>query len=150
MAKKTKNIEYYEAIGRRKTSVARVRLYIVSKDKITNIDGVKIKAGSIFINKKPIEKVFSESYNQDFINLPLKNTKSEHRFAISIFVNGGGKNGQLEAIVHGISRALTLVNEENKTSLKKIGLLTRDPRKKERRKVGTGGKSRRAKQSPKR
>lgn len=150
MAKKKKNIEYYEAVGRRKTSVARVRLYLVSKDKTVNVNGQKISAGQIYINKLPIEKVFLESYKRDFIFLLLKNVNADDRFAISIIVKGGGKNSQLEAIIHGISRALTLVDQENKSKLRKMGFLTRDPRKKERRKVGTGGKARRAKQSPKR
>lgn len=150
MVKKIKNIKYYEAVGRRKKSVARIRLYLVGKDKTVNVNGQKISAGQIYINKFPIEKIFLESYKRDFIFLPLKITGNNERFAISIIVKGGGKNGQLEAIVHGISRALTLVDQENKSKLKKIGFLTRDPRKKERRKVGTGGKARRAKQSPKR
>ena len=75
---------------------------------------------------------------------------NKNRFAISIKTSGGGKNGQLEAIVHGISRSLSKVDENYRSALKKNGFLTRDPRKKERRKVGTGGKARRAKQSPKR
>ena len=82
--------------------------------------------------------------------LPLKATSSVDRFAISIKVSGGGKKGQLGAIVHGISRALVLVDEANKKILRSLGLITRDPRVKERRKVGTGGKARREKQSPKR
>ncbi len=67
MAKKTKNIEYYEAIGRRKTSAARVRLYLLGKDKTASANGVKIKGGEIFVNKKPLQKIFSESYKRDFI-----------------------------------------------------------------------------------
>ena len=82
--------------------------------------------------------------------MPLKLTQNEGRFAISILTEGGGKNGQLEAIVHGLARALLLSDQGYKVVLKKAGLLTRDPRKRERRKVGTGGKARRAKQSPKR
>lgn len=150
MVKNKKNIEYYEAVGRRKTSVARVRLYLVGKDKTVNVNGYKISAGQIYINKLPIEKVFLENYKRDFIFLPLKNVDADDRFAISVIVKGGGKNSQLEAIIHGISRALILVDKENKSKLRKMGFLTRDPRKKERRKVGTGGKARRAKQSPKR
>ncbi|MBW7960348.1 30S ribosomal protein S9 [Patescibacteria group bacterium] len=150
MTKKTKNLEYYEAVGRRKTSVARVRLYLTGKDKTTVINGQKLKAGEVVINKKPLEKIFTEEYKRNFITSPLKALNSEERFVVSIITKGGGKNGQLEAVVHGISRALVLADEGNKTSLKKLGLLTRDPRKKERRKVGTGGKARRTKQSPKR
>lgn len=150
MVKKKKDIEYYEAIGRRKRSVARVRLYFVGKDKTANINGQKISAGQIYINKFPIEKVFLENYKRDFIFLPLKISAANERFAVSVIVKGGGKNAQLEAIIHGISRALVLVDQENKSKLRKMGFLTRDSRKKERRKVGTGGKARRVKQSPKR
>jgi len=141
MAKKTKNLKYYEGVGRRKQAVARVRLYIKSHQKIKN--------GEIHINNKPFEQVYS-SYQREFALLPLKLTNNENRFAISIRTSGGGKNGQLEAIVHGIARSLSKVDESYHSILKKNGLLTRDPRKKERRKVGTGGKARRAKQSPKR
>ncbi len=150
MAKKTKNIEYYEAIGRRKRAVARVRLYLPGKDKTASVGSLKIKAGEVYINNKPFDKIFIEDYKRNFILGPLKLTKNEGRFAISILTEGGGKNGQLEAIVHGLARALTVSDQTIKVSLKKAGLLTRDPRKKERRKVGTGGKARRTKQSPKR
>ena len=141
MAKKTKNLEYYEGVGRRKQAVARVRLYIKTHS--------KIKKGEVYINDRPIDKVYS-FYQRDFALSPLKLTGSEDRFAISIKTEGGGKNGQLEAIVHGIARSLSKVDESYRPILKKSGFLTRDPRKRERRKVGTGGKARRAKQSPKR
>lgn len=151
MVKKTKNILYYEAVGRRKTAVARVRLYIVDKNKTVSVnDDLKIKAGEIYINSKPLDEVFPESYKKDFLKTPLKITNNEDRFAISVKVGGGGKTGQLEAIIHGLSKALVLVDKEYKSILRKFGLLTRDPREKERRKVGTGGKARREKQSPKR
>ena len=78
-------------------------------------------------------------------------TKNQDRFAISIVVSGGGTNGQLDSMVHGLARALEKVDKETyRPILKTNGLLTRDSRKKEARKVGTGGKSRRMKQSPKR
>ncbi len=150
MAKKTKNIEYYEAVGRRKKAVARIRLYLPGKDKTATINKQKIKAGEIYINRQPIEKIFVQDYKREFIMMPLKMTNNADRFAVSILIEGGGKNGQLEAIVHGLSRALTISDQGYKVTLKKAGLLTRDARKRERRKVGTGGKARRAKQSPKR
>ena len=151
MPKKTKDIKYYEGIGRRKQSVARIRLYLPTKEKIISVNNVKIKVGEIFINKKPVEKVFPSSYERESYLLPLKLTNNLDRFAISIFVKGGGTKGQLDAIVHGLSRAIELVDKKNyRPILKKEKLLTRDSRKKERRKVGTGGKARRAKQSPKR
>lgn len=151
MPKKTKNVQYYESIGRRKRSVARVRLYIPNKEKIAQIGSSKIKAGEIYLNNKPLKEVIVTDYEREFIIKPLKLTNNVDRFAVSITVIGGGHNGQLEAIIHGISRAVDEVDRNQyRQLLKKQGLLRRDPRKKERRKVGTGGKSRRVKQSPKR
>ncbi len=150
MAKKRKDIEYYEAVGRRKKSVARARLFLVDKNNTIDINGLKLRKGDMLVNLKPLEKIFTKNYEREYIKLPLKLTNNEERFAISIFVKGGGLTGQEEAIAHAISRALILVDEGYKSVLRKNGLLTRDPRKKERRKVGTGGKARREKQSPKR
>ncbi len=151
MPKKSKNVKYFAAVGRRKESVAQVRLYITGRDKIANVDGMKIKVGEIFVNKLPIEKIFPAINEKVSYLKPLKLTDSEDRFAISIRVRGGGKVGQLEAIIHGLARAIEKVDKEKyRITLKKSGLLTRDSRIRERRKVGTGGKARRAKQSPKR
>ena len=152
MPKKTKQVTYYEGIGRRKESVARVRLYIVTgKDKTASIGGQKIKVGSIYANKNPIEKLFGAEHEKFRYLAPLKLTGSEDRFAISILVRGGGRTGQLEAIIHGLARALDKVDTNAYHSLiKKEGYFTRDPRVRQRRHVGTGGKARRAKQSPKR
>lgn len=151
MTKKSKDVLYYEATGRRKTAVARVRLYIATKNKEVTVGGVKINAGQIMLNGKDITLTFGNSYEKKQFLTPLKLVQSEDRFAVSIVSRGGGKNGQLEAIVLGISRALEKVDKSTyRPILKKEGLLKRDPRARERRKVGTGGKSRRAKQSPKR
>jgi len=151
MAKKTKDIKYYEAVGRRKSAVARVRLYIPTKEKIVTVGTLKIKAGEIYLNKKPLNELVTLERDRNFVSLPLNLTKNEGRFAISILTSGGGRTSTLEAIVHGISRALEISDKETyRPILKKQGLLKRDPRKKERRKVGTGGKARRLKQSPKR
>ncbi|PIP15171.1 30S ribosomal protein S9 [Candidatus Roizmanbacteria bacterium CG22_combo_CG10-13_8_21_14_all_35_9] len=151
MAKKEKNLKYYEAVGRRKKAVARIRLYLVGKDKIASVNNHKIKAGEILINNHPLEKIINTTYERTFFLSPLVLTNNTERFAISILVQGGGYQGQLEAMVHGLARALELVDKETYRSiLKKQGLLTRDARKRERRKVGTGGKARRKKQSPKR
>lgn len=151
MAKKIKNLSYYEAVGRRKQSVARVRLYLIKKSAEVSVGKLKIKPGEIFINNKSIDETSFKTYKKMFLLLPLTLTKNENRFAISIIVNGGGTTGQLDAMVHGIARALLIVdNEAYRPLLKANGLLTRDPRKKETRKVGTGGKARRMKQSPKR
>ncbi len=151
MAKKTKDVQYYEGIGRRKRSIARVRLHLVSKDKIAAVGDKKLKAGEIYLNDKPIQQTFPSLHEKEYYSIPLKLTNSLDRFAVTVKISGGGKKGQLDAIVHGLSRALELVDKETfRPLLKKEGLLTRDPRKKERRKVGKGGKARKAKQSPKR
>ena len=150
MAKKTKNLEYYEAIGRRKEAVARARCYIVGRDKVATVKGLKIKAGDILINKKPSKTLFPSSYEQLVYLEPLTLTKNIDRFAISILVSGGGKSGQLMAVSHALARAVEKADKAMRPILKKKGLLTRDQRVKERRKVGTSGKARRQKQSPKR
>lgn len=151
MVKKTKDIGYYEAVGRRKQSVARVRLYLPKKKGEVLVNKLNIKAGEIYINGKSLEKSTLKSYEKFFLSLPLTLTKNQDRFAISILVSGGGTTGQLDAMVHGVARALEIVDKgAYRPTLKANGLLTRDPRKKETRKVGTGGKARRMKQSPKR
>ncbi|PIU37227.1 30S ribosomal protein S9 [Candidatus Roizmanbacteria bacterium CG06_land_8_20_14_3_00_34_14] len=151
MVKKIKDLSYYEAVGRRKQSVARVRLYLIKKSTEVTVGKLKIKAGEIFINGKSIDETSFKVYKKKFLMMPLILTKNEKRFAVSIIVNGGGTTGQLDAMVHGIARALLVVDTEAYRSiLKTSGMLTRDPRKKETRKVGTGGKARRMKQSPKR
>ena len=115
------------------------------------VNKLNIKAGEIYINGKSLEKIALKSYEKNFLSLPLTLTKNQDRFAVSILVSGGGTTGQLDAMVHGVARALEIVDKEAyRPLLKANGLLTRDPRKKETRKVGTGGKARRMKQSPKR
>jgi len=151
MVKKVKDVSYYEAVGRRKRSVARIRLYLIKKNAEVLVGKLKIKTGEIFINGKSIDETSFKPYKKRFLLFPLILTKNENRFGVSIMVNGGGTTGQLDAMVHGIARALLIVdNNTYRPLLKANGLLTRDPRKKETRKVGTGGKARRMKQSPKR
>jgi small subunit ribosomal protein S9 len=151
MAKKTKEISYYEAVGRRKQSVARVRLYLPKKGGAVLVNKLKIKPGEIYINGKSLEEIAFKSYEKNFLSLPLILTKNQDRFAVSIIVSGGGTTGQLESMAHGLARAIEIVDKEAyRPLLKANGLLRRDPRKKETRKVGTGGKARRMKQSPKR
>lgn len=151
MVKKTKDIKYYEATGRRKEAVARVRLYIPGKDKTVTADGMKIKQGEIYVNKKILSDYCPALYEQKSILNPFKLTGNEGRFVVTIHVEGGGKTGQVGAIIHGIARAINEVDRDQyRAILKEEGLLTRDPRTRERRKVGRGGKARRRKQSPKR
>ncbi len=151
MAKKKKDIQYYESVGRRRESVARIRLHIVTgKDNSATVKGSKMKQGEVVINEKLLADYFPSAAEQNLIMRPFKLTDSADRFVATIVVKGGGKNGQVEAISHGISRALCLADESFREVLKAEGLLTRDARIRERRKVGTGGKARRQKQSPKR
>ncbi|MBI2613730.1 MAG: 30S ribosomal protein S9 [Candidatus Levybacteria bacterium] len=138
--------DYIFAIGRRKSSTAQARLY--KKD--TVVWGATVKKGEVFVNNKPALAYFGKSFEGAYRE-PLQATGTENKFAISIKVSGGGKMGQLEASVLAMARALDKVDREKFHSiLKKKGMLTRDPRVRERRKVGMGGKSRRRKQSPKR
>jgi small subunit ribosomal protein S9 len=151
MAKKAKDIQYYETVGRRKEAVARVRLYIPGKDKTVTVGTKKLSVGDIVVNDTPINKVFSSKSEEQQYLSPFTLTNSLGRFVTTIVVKGGGKAGQLEAVIHGISRGLVLVDkDENRSILKENDLLRRDSRTRERRMVGTGGKSRRQKQSPKR
>jgi small subunit ribosomal protein S9 len=150
MAKKSKDLQYYEAVGRRKESVARVRLHIATASKPAMYKGEKVNVGDVMINMKPLAEYFGTEALKRNCLFPLRITNNADRFATTIVVKGGGTKGQMEAIILGISRALCKVDEELRPVLKENGLLTRDPRVKERRKVGTGGKARRQKQSPKR
>jgi len=150
MTKKTKDLKYYEAVGRRKEATAIARLYIIDKEGVVTVSGIKIKKGEIFVNGKPIEESYRSEEEKMIYQKPLKLTNCQDRFAISIKVSGGGKRGRLFAITLALSRALALVDQNYRSILRDEGLLTVDSRVKERRKVGTGGKARRKKQSPKR
>lgn len=125
----------YMATGRRKTSVARVRL----------VPG----SGNITVNKRSIDEYFDYDTLKALIREPLILTDTLDKYDVYVNVNGGGFTGQAGAIRHGISRALLEVNEELRPVLKKAGLLTRDPRMKERKKYGLK-KARRAPQFSKR
>lgn len=147
---KTDKKTYYEAVGRRRESSARVRLHVVKGKTAPTVYDTKQSPGDILVNKLPYTKYFPLEIDQKKILLPLELTKSTEKFVITIHVGGGGKQGQVGAIRHGLARALCLVDESYRGILKPVGLLTRDPRTRERRKAGTGGKARRQKQSPKR
>lgn len=148
---KVKQIQYYEAVGRRKEAVARVRLYITGREKVSTVEGGKIKQGEIMVNKKPVAEIFNSSASKIRLAQPFKSTNTEDRFAVSAHIVGGGPNGQLEALILGIARALEKSDKDViRPLLKENGLLTRNPKVRQRRMVGTGGKARRKKQSPKR
>lgn len=143
-SKKTKANNFVAAVGRRKTAIARVRLY--SKASVPGKDGVQL-----MVNNKSAEEYFGGNANKNAFRKPFILTETLNKFSATVMVVGGGIASQLDAVVHGISRALSALDSEKyRHTLKAAGLLTRDSRKRERRKVGTGGKARRAKQSPKR
>ena len=114
--------EIHYATGRRKTSSARVYL---SKGK-----------GDITVNSKPLNEYFGRQVAQMLVMQPLKLTELDEKVNIKVMVKGGGSFGQAGAIRHGISRALIEYDVELRPQLKKAGLLTRDPRKVERKKPG--------------
>ena len=114
--------QYFEALGRRKSATARVRLY--SGD------------GSIVVNDKPANDYFTRGVDQQSISAPLIVAGLEKSFDISVKVKGGGVTGQAGAVSLGIARALLLSNPDLRTSLKRNRLLTRDARVKERKKPG--------------
>ncbi len=126
---------YFYGTGRRKKSVARVRVYPGT--------------GSIIINGKTIDEYFGLETMNLIVNQPLEITGNVGKFDVVANVTGGGLSGQAGAIRHGISRALVLADEANKVSLKAAGFLTRDPRMKERKKYGLKA-ARRASQFSKR
>lgn len=147
---KAEALQYYEAVGRRKESSARARLYVV-KEATATISGVEVAKGNMIVNGKPVEQYFGgEIYKKLYLE-PFRTTNTIGRFVISIQVVGGGPSGQLGATIHAISRALAKVDPEKfRSILRKREFLTRDPRARERRKAGRGGKARAKKQSPKR
>ncbi|HZJ18261.1 MAG TPA: 30S ribosomal protein S9 [Patescibacteria group bacterium] len=140
---------YIFAVGRRKSSVARVRVYQTLKEDVV-IAGEKVKKGDFFVNDKKVENYFSGPVFSAIYLEPLRAVNVLGKYSITVKVVGGGPKGQLDAVVHGVSRALSVIDEKNRNILKKKGLLTRDARVRQRRNVGMGGKSRRKKQSPKR
>ncbi|MGH7203233.1 MAG: 30S ribosomal protein S9 [Candidatus Levyibacteriota bacterium] len=148
---KTTKRDYIFAVGRRKSSVARVRLYeTVKADLVWGEQAVK--KGELFVNQKPIAQYFSGDVSRRLYTEPLRVTNAhQQNYAFTIKVAGGGPSGQLQAAIAGISNALSKLDpEQHRGTLKKKGFLTRDSRIRERRNVGMGGKSRRKRQSPKR
>jgi len=113
---------YYEAVGRRKTSSARVRLYPGT--------------GTIVVNERPAEEYFKRATEMLALERPLVLTDTRASYNVSILVAGGGTTGQAGAVAHGIARALCVADETLRPVLKKNGLLTRDARAKERKKYG--------------
>lgn len=142
--------DYIHAVGRRRAAVARVRFYAAPKGEVIWGEQ-KANKGTIIINEKLASEYFSGDVARKKYEEPLHSANFLEKAIVTISVSGGGKNGQLDAVVLGISRAIAKFDKEKYYKmLRKKGLLTRDARVRERRKVGTGGKARRKKQSPKR
>ncbi len=124
--------KYYEAVGRRKEAVARIRVYT---RKSTDAQVSDDKA-LITIDGKPYYEYFKSPRLQSVVESPLKKLKSLNRFKATIKISGGGIRGQADAIKLGLSRALVLFDANFSKKLRKAGFLTRDARVKERRKYG--------------
>ncbi len=114
--------QFYQGTGRRKTSVARVRL--VAGD------------GEVVVNGRSLEEHFGNAVSLPELLMPFRVTSTEGRFNAMVKVEGGGSQGQAGAIRHGIARALLEADPEARLPLRQAGLLTRDPRMKERKKYG--------------
>lgn len=113
---------YFEAVGRRKTAVARVRLFT--------------KAGDFTVNNKPYGVYFPTADLQKIVEEALQRMKLFGRFRVSVKISGGGSHSQAEALRHGLARCLTKFNPDFRKRLKRAGFLRRDPRMKERKKFG--------------
>lgn len=120
--KSAKPDKYYQSVGRRKTAIARVRLYT--------------KGTGYLVNSKELNDYFPTSNLQRIVELPLKKMKSSDRFRVEAIVSGGGSHAQAEALRHAIARALVVFNVDFRKRLKRASFLTRDSRMKERRKYG--------------
>jgi small subunit ribosomal protein S9 len=117
--------KYTHAVGKRKSAIARVWL--------------KPGKGEIVINKRSIDVYLLRATSKMIVNQPFKLTENEGKFDVIVNVVGGGLSGQAEAIRHGITRALSTLDPENRAVLKKAGLVTRDSRTKERKLPGQPG-----------
>ena len=131
----TQEPQYFYATGRRKTSIARVRLYMDS--------------GAIVVNGRPVEEAFPWESWQGMVNEPFRVVDGLGRYRVVAKITGGGVAGQAGALRHGISRALVASDPNLRAPLKRAGLLTRDAREKESKKYGLK-RARKAKQWTKR
>lgn len=128
--------KYTSSVGRRKSAVTNLKLFFGKQDSQ--------------VNNLPVEKFFPGEFFKVIYTKPFVVTKTEDKFYFQAKVTGGGKEGQLESLVLALSRALKKADESFREPLRENGLLTVDARVRQRRMVGTGGKARRAKQSPRR
>ncbi len=136
LAEAVKKVDYISTVGRRKTSVARVRLF----------SGI----GDNLINGLSVAQYFPGATKERTFLSPFQTIDAIGKFHVTVLVEGGGHQSQVQAVAHGISRALVKFDENSKSPLRNKGLLTRDPRMRERRKAGYAQSARARKQSPKR
>lgn len=146
---KTKAVKnYIHAVGRRREAIARVRLYASGK---VEMPGLEIKKGDIVVNDMLVSDYFKFKALAPAYNKFLLDSGVAGKFIFTVKVVGGGLTGQLDALILGMARALDKLDKDSYHSiLREKGYLTRDPRTRERRKVGNAGKARRKKSSPKR
>lgn len=148
VTKKPQPKNYTIAVGRRREAVARVRLYNSASAQVFGQDR---KRGDIVVNEKLVTEYFRTPAFESKYKRILEATGTSGKFIISARLVGGGLSGQMDALIHGIARALDIMDSEKyHKTLSDAGYLTRDPRTRERRKVGNAGKARRKKSSPKR
>lgn len=124
--------KYFEAVGRRKEAVARVRLFT----RKSGDAAAKDDRALITVNDKEYTDYFTDAFLQGRVESPLRRLKSLARFKATVKVAGGGIAGQADAVRHGLSRTLELFDANFRKKLKKAGFLTRDPRKVERKMPG--------------
>ena len=132
---KKATLKYFSSVGRRKRSIARVRLYTTK--------------GQSVVNGKPIIEYFA-GVKSKIWEKPYEIIGKIGQFYATAIIKGGGKIGQVEAFAHALSRALVKHNPDSRKALRAAGLMTRDPRERERRKPGLASGARARKQSPKR
>lgn len=126
-----KKEKYFQTIGRRKESIAIIRLFTKK-----STDAVEGDNALVRVNDKDYRDYFSDKFLQSIVESPLRKLKSLNRFKATVLVRGGGLSGQADAIKHGLARALVEFDQNFRKKLKKAKFLTRDPRVKERRKYG--------------
>ena len=126
-----KKEKYFQTVGRRKESIAIIRLFTKK-----STDALEGDHALVRVNDKDYRDYFSDKFLQSVVESPLRKLKSLNRFKATVLVRGGGLSGQADAIKHGLARALVEFDQNFRKKLKKAKFLTRDPRVKERRKYG--------------
>jgi len=131
-----KAIKYFSAVGRRKTAVARVRIFTSKNNEEKQESFLVEKEKSFLVNERPLKEYFPIFGLQETALSSFKETDCLNLFNTSVKAKGGGIFAQADAIRHGIAKALILFNPDFRKKLKKAGFLTRDPRMRERKKFG--------------